>query len=256
MLPASCRYTPTCSQYALEALKIHGPLKGSLLAAKRICRCHPWGGFGYDPVPPKNNQLPKKSIYDFKDIHHHSKEGESMDENRIVNLDYCDDIPEQGYYSIGVHPWSTINMTEEDAAHALSCINTKAKSDRIVAIGECGFDRLKGGPKDLQERIFREHVALSEKLEKPLIIHSVRSTDDIIRLKKELKPKQLWIIHGFRGKKENALQLIRQGICLSLGELYNEETARIVPDDMLFFETDESELNINDIKARIEEHRK
>ena len=49
--PQTCRYTPTCSQYAIEAIKKHGPFKGSLLAAKRIGRCHPWGGHGYDPVP-------------------------------------------------------------------------------------------------------------------------------------------------------------------------------------------------------------
>lgn len=48
---ASCRYTPTCSQYALEALRRYGPLKGSRLALKRLLRCHPWGGSGYDPVP-------------------------------------------------------------------------------------------------------------------------------------------------------------------------------------------------------------
>lgn len=51
MLPASCRYVPTCSQYAIEALQKHGAVKGSWLAIKRICRCHPWGGSGYDPVP-------------------------------------------------------------------------------------------------------------------------------------------------------------------------------------------------------------
>lgn len=53
MFPSACRYTPTCSQYAIDAIRIHGPLKGSWLAIKRICRCHPWGGSGYDPVPPK-----------------------------------------------------------------------------------------------------------------------------------------------------------------------------------------------------------
>lgn len=47
----TCRFTPTCSQYALEALRKYGPFKGSWLAVKRICRCHPWGGSGYDPVP-------------------------------------------------------------------------------------------------------------------------------------------------------------------------------------------------------------
>ena len=50
-LPPSCRYTPTCSTYAIQALQKHGPIKGSWLAAKRISRCHPWGGKGYDPVP-------------------------------------------------------------------------------------------------------------------------------------------------------------------------------------------------------------
>ena len=51
MLPPTCRFTPTCSQYAVEALQKHGPIKGLFLTIKRITRCHPWGGSGYDPVP-------------------------------------------------------------------------------------------------------------------------------------------------------------------------------------------------------------
>jgi len=50
-LPNSCRYTPTCSQYAVEALQKYGLFKGGWLAFRRILRCHPWGGSGYDPVP-------------------------------------------------------------------------------------------------------------------------------------------------------------------------------------------------------------
>jgi uncharacterized protein len=49
--PPSCRYTPTCSEYAIQAIKKHGPIKGFKLAAKRLLSCHPWGGSGYDPVP-------------------------------------------------------------------------------------------------------------------------------------------------------------------------------------------------------------
>jgi putative membrane protein insertion efficiency factor len=52
LFPSSCRYTPTCSHYALEALKRHGLFKGGWLALKRIASCNPWGGSGYDPVPP------------------------------------------------------------------------------------------------------------------------------------------------------------------------------------------------------------
>ncbi|WP_428225418.1 membrane protein insertion efficiency factor YidD [Flavobacterium sp.] len=51
LMPATCRYQPTCSHYMVEALKKHGPLKGLFLGIKRILSCHPWGGSGYDPVP-------------------------------------------------------------------------------------------------------------------------------------------------------------------------------------------------------------
>jgi hypothetical protein len=52
VLPPSCRFLPSCSEYALDALALHGAGKGTWLTLRRICRCHPWGGMGYDPVPP------------------------------------------------------------------------------------------------------------------------------------------------------------------------------------------------------------
>jgi putative membrane protein insertion efficiency factor len=53
LIGPGCRFTPTCSEYAAQALIAHGPWRGSWLAARRVCRCHPWGGSGYDPPPPK-----------------------------------------------------------------------------------------------------------------------------------------------------------------------------------------------------------
>jgi putative membrane protein insertion efficiency factor len=51
LLPSACRFHPTCSQYSIEALQKHGLWEGTVLAIKRICKCHPWGGQGHDPVP-------------------------------------------------------------------------------------------------------------------------------------------------------------------------------------------------------------
>ncbi|MDD3030044.1 MAG: membrane protein insertion efficiency factor YidD [Alphaproteobacteria bacterium] len=53
-----CRFLPTCSVYADEAIRLHGPVKGTRLALKRLLRCHPWGGSGYDPVPPVEEKKP------------------------------------------------------------------------------------------------------------------------------------------------------------------------------------------------------
>lgn len=83
LLGPRCRYIPTCSQYALEAVHQHGALRGTWLATKRVCRCHPWGGYGYDPVPCKSQRFiafapmsssKRYSIVPFREqfISHHS----------------------------------------------------------------------------------------------------------------------------------------------------------------------------------------
>jgi len=54
ILRGNCRFLPTCSEYAIESLKSHGLIKGSILTIKRIGKCHPWGGHGYDPIPSKD----------------------------------------------------------------------------------------------------------------------------------------------------------------------------------------------------------
>ncbi|MDC7996069.1 membrane protein insertion efficiency factor YidD [Altibacter sp. HG106] len=61
ILPSTCRYQPTCSHYGIEALRMHGLIKGSRLMLRRITRCHPWGGSGYDPVPPASEKEPPVS---------------------------------------------------------------------------------------------------------------------------------------------------------------------------------------------------
>jgi len=62
LLPPACRYVPTCSEYMVEALQTHGAVRGLWLGTRRICRCHPWGGHGWDPVPPPAPPSTRKSL--------------------------------------------------------------------------------------------------------------------------------------------------------------------------------------------------
>jgi putative membrane protein insertion efficiency factor len=55
LMGGMCRFEPSCSHYALEAIEVHGLVRGALLAARRLARCHPWGGSGFDPIPPKTS---------------------------------------------------------------------------------------------------------------------------------------------------------------------------------------------------------
>ena len=152
--------------------------------------------------------------------------------------------------SIGIHPWH-INDNWKDG---FASIVEWARATNVVAIGECGLDMLKS-PADieLQEEIFMAHAQLAEEMQKPLIIHCVKAFDRLMALHKELKPRQAWIIHGFRGKPQLATQLIDAGFYISLGERFNPDSAKAIPTDRLFIESDESPLPIADIYASVAE---
>ncbi len=150
--------------------------------------------------------------------------------------------------STGIHPWHIAS----DWENSFATISQIAHTDNVLAIGECGLDTLKSPVTlELQEIVFRAHVQLSESVCKPLIIHCVKAYDRLIALHKELAPGQAWILHGFRGKPQQAAQLIKEGYYISLGEKFNPESARVIPADRLFIESDESTRPIADIYATI-----
>ena len=153
-------------------------------------------------------------------------------------------LPETGIISVGIHPW---HLTEKNADEQLHWLEKMVKQPGVVAIGECGMDKLRSISMDKQIKIFRECIMLSEETSLPVIIHAVKCTEELIRIKKDMKPQMPWIIHGFRGKASVAKSLLDQGIHLSFGEHYQKDSLRYTPLDRLFLETDESLLPIEDI---------
>jgi TatD DNase family protein len=148
------------------------------------------------------------------------------------------------FYSIGIHPWK---IKEKSLSKSIDYVEKNAIYNSVKAIGECGFDKICQTPWFLQEKAFSAQVLISENLKKPLIIHCVKAFDELIAVKKIMKPQQAWIIHGFRGKPQQADQLINQGFFFSIGFEFNEESLRIIPSDRLFFETDDRNINICDV---------
>lgn len=172
--------------------------------------------------------------------------------NAIVDIDPCDylkaehrAILRKGFrYSVGIHPFNLRRASSE----ALRLLRSLAAEPRVVAIGECGLDALaveRGLTREeliaAQTELLLYHIELSESLKKPLILHIVRTFPEIISLKKQLKPSQRWIIHGFRGKAQLAQELIRHGFTLSFGHRYNPEAFALTPSAQLLRESDESE---------------
>jgi TatD DNase family protein len=117
-------------------------------------------------------------------------------------------------FSIGIHPWF---INKDKIEEELLSIKEKLKYKNCFALGECGLDKVAETDFELQKSVFRKQLQLSEKYKKPVIIHCVRSFQEIIELKKELKPTQIWILHGFQKNLQVAKSLFKNGIVMSFG---------------------------------------
>lgn len=152
--------------------------------------------------------------------------------------------------STGIHPWDITEGWEE----IFEKISSIATLKEVVAIGECGIDKIKSPASiEVQKEVFKAHALLAEKRQKPLIVHCVKGIDELIALHKEIKPRQAWILHGFRGKPEQAAQLLKEGFYLSFGEKFNADSLAATPLNRLFIESDTSEKDILEIYKTIAE---
>ncbi len=180
------------------------------------------------------------------DIHTH-KTKFTKDTIQIQNLFpyQREEIQKEGLYSMGIHPWYMDNVENQ----FLELEKSLQEENNIIALGEAGLDKSRGGDYELQKEVFLRQIILSGKYQKPLIIHSVKSHSEIVSIKKKMKPKIPWILHAFEGNTEIGLQLINAGIYLSIGEaiLKKDKLRKALlklPIEKLFFETDESEFDI------------
>ena len=187
----------------------------------------------------------------FVDIHTHTAKP-SANLIQIVNLDLNQPCPEQGYYSYGIHPWALDNA-EFQAEKALQILEEKLKLPQVLALGEAGLDKMHKASFERQIELFERQIELSEALKKPMVLHDVRSHNEIIALRKKHKAVQPWIVHGFSGTEQDIKQLIGQGIYLSVGEslLHPErkiyKSFKFIDLDYLFLETDMAEIGVEKV---------
>ena len=187
----------------------------------------------------------------FIDIHTHKAES-SDNLIQIVNLDLNQPFPEQGYYSYGIHPWEA-DKADFQMGTSLKKLEERLKLPNVLALGEAGLDKMHKASFEKQIELFKRQIELSEALQKPMILHDVRSHNEIIALRKKHKARQPWILHGFNGTEQDIKQLTGLGLYLSVGEslLHSErkitKSLKNIPLDLLFFETDMAEIGIEKI---------
>lgn len=171
---------------------------------------------------------------------------------QIVNLDLNQSCPEQGYYSYGIHPWA-LDKADFQMDESLNKLRENLQQPKVVALGEAGLDKMHKASFERQIELFERQIELSEALQKPMILHDVRSHNEIIALRKKHKAKQPWIVHGFSGTEQDVKQLIGQGFYLSVGEnlLHPErkihKSFKFIDLNYLFLETDMAEIEIEKV---------
>jgi TatD DNase family protein len=184
----------------------------------------------------------------FINIHSHRKP-QTKDEYVIRNafetkLNHVDAL--RYAVSTGIHPW----LINKDNSEAFQTIEANLVLSNVIAIGECGLDRIRGPELELQMDVLMRHIELANHFKKPLILHLVKTYSDILSIAGFIKTP--WIIHGFKGNLVEAQNLISKGAKLSFGpsilqtpELQN--VFKFLPIEKIYLETDTKPILISKI---------
>jgi TatD DNase family protein len=194
----------------------------------------------------------KKDQKIFINIHGH-RQASNIQEWVMMNL-FAREFPpediERGYYSVGFHPY---NVGKVDEQETLEKVKQATEHPRVYAVGEIGLDKSIDAPFEDQMRIFEKQVEIAEAANLPVVLHVVKSFNEIIAFAKAKQALVSMIIHGYNGSAEMADELVKAGFLISFGEAIAGEHSKIVealqrvPIEKLFLETDEGLLDIREI---------
>jgi TatD DNase family protein len=195
----------------------------------------------------------------YLDFHTHQDHSANPNIRKIYNLDISKESILEDFdsfflgkeiVSAGIHPWS---VNEETIDAQLELLEALAVDNRVRLIGEIGLDKVKGPDFRLQEEFFLKQIRVAEAVRKPVVVHCVRSFNELIAIQKVIKPKVPMIIHGYSRKLDLASELYKKGFFLSFGEALLsspqvQEVIKNIPMERIFLETDdEVDLDICEV---------
>ncbi len=198
--------------------------------------------------------LPGKD--DFIDIHTHGgtpSPGIFLVDNLMAHENIIPQNTPGMTFTAGIHPWY---LNEGNRNELLDYIRFISGDPNLAAIGEAGFDKLRGPSIDVQRITFEEQAIIAKELRKPLVIHCVRAWDELLAVHKRINPEIPWMIHGFRGKKELASRLLYSGMYLSFwfDFIVRPESSglvKVLPKERIFLETDGADVDLRDIYKKV-----
>ena len=179
------------------------------------------------------------------DIHTHN----TAASDAVICCPVTEFNPQPGrLYSVGIHPWHTAEATSDH----LRLLAELAEHPPVVAIGETGLDTLRGAPLDRQLALLKRHIAIAERVGKPVIVHCVRASQQMAALWRRTAPHRVAMaIHGFRGNAHVARTLLEAGCWLSFGWHHNAGAVTDTPAARLLAETDDAPHSIADVVAAL-----
>lgn len=188
----------------------------------------------------------------YVNIHGH-RQASSIEEWVMMNLmarDFPPDDIENGYYSVGFHPY---NVGKAEEQETLDRVRKAVEHPRVLAIGEIGLDKSIEAAMEDQMRIFEKQVEIAESAQLAVILHVVRSFNEMVSFMKSHRPGVPMIIHGYNGGVQMAEELVKAGFMISFGQAITGEHSKIVealqlvPVEKMFLETDEGDMDIREL---------